>query len=166
MLRWNKNKFLGILNSHLVDYPTPINVTYFWSFGSTAGICLVIQLLTGIFLAMHYTPHIDYAFNSVEHIMRDVNNGWLIRYLHANGASMFFIVVYCHIFRGLYFGSYIKPRESLWCSGVFIFLLMMGTGFMGYVLPWGQMSFWGATVITNGIADARLVITVAPQKLI
>jgi ubiquinol-cytochrome c reductase cytochrome b subunit len=157
MLRWNKNKFLGILNSHLVDYPTPINVNYFWSFGSTAGICLVIQLLTGIFLAMHYTPHIDYAFNSVEHIMRDVNNGWLIRYLHANGASMFFIVVYCHIFRGLYFGSYIKPRESLWCSGVFIFLLMMGTGFMGYVLPWGQMSFWGATVITNLASAIPLV---------
>jgi len=106
---------------------------------------------------MHYTPHIDYAFNSVEHIMRDVNNGWLIRYLHANGASMFFIVVYCHIFRGLYFGSYIKPRESLWCSGVFIFLLMMGTGFMGYVLPWGQMSFWGATVITNLASAIPLV---------
>jgi len=157
MFRWNKNKFLGILNSHLVDYPTPINVNYFWSFGSTAGFCLVIQLLTGIFLAMHYTPHIDYAFNSVEHIMRDVNNGWLIRYLHANGASMFFIVVYCHIFRGLYFGSYIKPRESLWCSGVFIFLLMMGTGFMGYVLPWGQMSFWGATVITNLASAIPLV---------
>jgi len=157
MLRWNKNRFLGILNSHLVDYPTPINVNYFWSFGSTAGFCLVIQILTGIFLAMHYTPHIDYAFNSVEHIMRDVNNGWLIRYLHANGASMFFIVVYCHIFRGLYFGSYIKPRETLWCSGVFIFLLMMGTGFMGYVLPWGQMSFWGATVITNLASAIPLV---------
>jgi len=149
MFRWNKNRFLGILNSHIVDYPTPINVNYFWSFGSTAGFCLVIQLITGIFLAMHYTPHIDYAFNSVEHIMRDVNNGWLIRYLHANGASMFFIVVYCHIFRGLYFGSYIQPRGALWNSGVIIFLLMMGTGFMGYVLPWGQMSFWGATVITN-----------------
>jgi ubiquinol-cytochrome c reductase cytochrome b subunit len=118
-------------------------------FGSTAGICLVIQILTGIFLAMHYTPHIDLAFNSVEHIMRDVNNGWLIRYLHANGASMFFIVVYCHIFRGLYFGSYIYPRGQLWASGVIIFLLMMATAFMGYVLPWGQMSFWGATVITN-----------------
>jgi len=149
MVRWNKNRFLGILNSHIVDYPTPINLNYFWSFGSTAGLCLVIQLITGIFLAMHYTPHIDYAFNSVEHIMRDVNNGWLIRYFHANGASMFFIVIYCHIFRGLYFGSYIKPRETLWISGVFIFLLMMGTAFMGYVLPWGQMSFWGATVITN-----------------
>jgi len=149
MVRWNKNRFLGILNSHIVDYPTPINLNYFWSFGSTAGLCLVIQLITGIFLAMHYTPHIDYAFNSVEHIMRDVNNGWLIRYFHANGASMFFIVIYCHIFRGLYFGSYIRPRETLWISGVFIFLLMMGTALMGYVLPWGQMSFWGATVITN-----------------
>jgi len=120
-----------------------------WSFGSTAGICLVIQILTGIFLAMHYTAHISYAFGSVEHIMRDVNNGWLIRYLHANGASMFFIVVYAHIFRGLYFGSYMYPRGRLWASGVIIFLLMMATAFMGYVLPWGQMSFWGATVITN-----------------
>ena len=157
MFRWNKNRFLGILNSHIIDYPTPININYFWSFGSTAGICLLIQLITGIFLAMHYTPHIDYAFNSVEHIMRDVNNGWLIRYLHANGASIFFIVVYCHIFRGLYFGSYIKPREVLWNSGVIIFLLMMGTGFMGYVLPWGQMSFWGATVITNLASAVPLV---------
>ena len=120
-----------------------------WSFGSAAGLCLVIQIVTGIFLAMHYTPHIDLAFNSVEHIMRDVNNGWLIRYMHANGASMFFIVVYSHIFRELYYGSYIYPRGLLWCSGVIIFLLMMATGFMGYVLPWGQMSFWGATVITN-----------------
>jgi len=157
MFRWNKNRFLGILNSHIIDYPTPVNINYFWSFGSTAGICLLIQLITGIFLAMHYTPHIDYAFNSVEHIMRDVNNGWLIRYLHANGASVFFIVVYCHIFRGLYFGSYIKPREVLWNSGVIIFLLMMGTGFMGYVLPWGQMSFWGATVITNLASAVPLV---------
>jgi len=157
MFRWNKNRFLGILNSHIIDYPTPININYFWSFGSTAGICLLIQLITGIFLAMHYTPHIDYAFNSVEHIMRDVNNGWLIRYLHANGASIFFIIVYCHVFRGLYFGSYIKPREVLWNSGVIIFLLMMGTGFMGYVLPWGQMSFWGATVITNLASAVPLV---------
>jgi len=128
-----------------------------WSFGSTAGICLAIQILTGIFLAMHYSSHVDYAFSSVEHIMRDVNNGWLIRYLHANGASMFFIVTYCHIFRGLYFGSYMNPRGSLWNSGVIIFLLMMGTGFMGYVLPWGQMSFWGATVITN-LASAVPVV--------
>lgn len=147
--RWNKNNLLAIVDSHIIDYPTPINLNYMWSFGSTAGICLVIQIVTGIFLAMHYTPHIDLAFSSVEHIMSDVNNGWLIRYLHANGASMFFIVVYSHIFRGLYYGSYMSPRENLWASGVIIFLLMMATAFMGYVLPWGQMSFWGATVITN-----------------
>lgn len=147
--RLNKNFILSFVSSHIVDYPTPVNLNYLWSFGSTAGLCLVIQIISGIFLAMHYTPHIDYAFDSVEHIMRDVNNGWLIRYTHANGASMFFIVVYCHIFRGLYFGSYIKPRGALWASGVIIFLLMMATAFMGYVLPWGQMSFWGATVITN-----------------
>jgi len=147
--RWNKDPILSFLDSHIISYPTPVNLSYMWSFGSSAGICLVIQIITGIFLAMHYTPHIDLAFNSVEHIMRDVNNGWLIRYVHANGASMFFIVVYSHIFRGLYFGSYIYPRGKLWCSGVIIFLLMMATAFMGYVLPWGQMSFWGATVITN-----------------
>jgi len=147
--RWNKDATLSFIDSHIINYPTPINLNYMWSFGSAAGICLVIQIVTGIFLAMHYTPHVDYAFNSVEHIMRDVNNGWLIRYLHANGASMFFIVVYSHIFRGLYYGSYMYPRGTLWASGVVIFLLMMATGFMGYVLPWGQMSFWGATVITN-----------------
>jgi len=147
--RLNKNSLLSFINSHIIDYPTPSNLSYLWSFGSMAGICLVIQIITGIFLAMHYSCHVDLAFNSVEHIMRDVNNGWLLRYIHANGASMFFIVVYSHIFRGLYFGSYIKPRESLWISGVLIFLLMMATAFMGYVLPWGQMSFWGATVITN-----------------
>lgn len=149
MHRWNKNSLLAFVDSHIIDYPTPINLNYLWSFGSAAGICLVIQLLTGIFLAMHYTSHIDYAFNSIEHIMRDVNFGWLIRYIHANGASMFFVVVYSHIFRGLYFGSYMYPRGFLWISGVIILLLMMATGFMGYVLPWGQMSFWGATVITN-----------------
>lgn len=148
-IRWNKDQILSFIDSHIIDYPTPINLNYMWSFGSTAGMCLVIQIITGIFLAMHYTPHIDLAFSSVEHIMRDVNNGWLIRYLHANGASMFFIVVYCHIFRGLYYGSYMYPREKLWISGVVLFLLMMATAFMGYVLPWGQMSFWGATVITN-----------------
>ncbi len=148
-VRWNKDSILSFVDSHIISYPTPINLNYMWSFGSTAGICLVIQIITGIFLAMHYSPHIDLAFNSVEHIMRDVNNGWLIRYLHANGASMFFIVVYCHIFRGLYYGSYMFPRGKLWASGVIIFLLMMATAFMGYVLPWGQMSFWGATVITN-----------------
>jgi ubiquinol-cytochrome c reductase cytochrome b subunit len=155
--RWNKHSLLSFVDSHVINYPTPINLNYMWSFGSTAGICLGIQILTGIFLAMHYSSHVDYAFSSVEHIMRDVNNGWLIRYLHANGASMFFIVTYCHIFRGLYFGSYMNPRGPLWNSGVIIFLLMMGTGFMGYVLPWGQMSFWGATVITN-LASAIPVI--------
>lgn len=157
MKRLNKNSILSFVDSHIVSYPTPINLNYMWSFGSTAGICLVIQIVTGIFLAMHYTPHIDYAFLSVEHIMRDVNNGWLLRYAHANGASMFFIVVYCHIFRGLYYGSYIYPRGMLWASGVIIFLLMMATAFMGYVLPWGQMSFWGATVITNLFSAIPLV---------
>jgi len=147
--RWIKNYIISIFTNHLIKYPTPININYAWSFGSLAGICLIIQILTGIFLAMHYTAHIELAFSSVEHIMRDVNNGWLIRYAHANGASMFFIVVYCHIFRGLYFGSYMHPRQLLWCSGVLMFILMMATAFMGYVLPWGQMSFWGATVITS-----------------
>lgn len=147
--RWTKHPVYSFLASHVVDYPTPINLNYFWSFGSAAGVCLIIQLFTGIFLAMHYTPHISFAFSSVEHIMRDVSTGWLLRYLHANGASFFFIVVYCHLFRGLYFGSFIAPRSFLWVSGVSIFLLMMATAFMGYVLPWGQMSFWGATVITN-----------------
>jgi quinol-cytochrome oxidoreductase complex cytochrome b subunit len=149
MSRWNKDQILSFMGSHIIDYPTPINLNYFWSFGSAAGIALVIQILTGVFLAMHYTPNVELAFKSVEHIMRDVQGGWLIRYFHANGASIFFIVVYCHIFRGLYFGSYIYPRDRLWISGILIFFLMMATAFMGYVLPWGQMSFWGATVITN-----------------
>ena len=156
-MRWNKKSLFAVINNHIIDYPTPINLNYFYGFGSLAGIMLVIQILTGIFLAMHYTPHIDLAFNSVEHIMRDVNNGWLIRYTHANGASFFFIVVYIHIFRGLYYGSYITPRENLWCSGVVIFILMMATAFMGYVLPWGQMSFWGATVITNLFSAIPLI---------
>ena len=156
-MRWNKKSLFAVINNHLIDYPTPINLNYFYGLGSLAGIMLVVQILTGIFLAMHYTPHIDLAFNSVEHIMRDVNNGWLIRYMHANGASFFFIVVYVHIFRGLYYGSYITPREALWCSGVIIFILMMATAFMGYVLPWGQMSFWGATVITNLFSAIPLI---------
>ncbi|MEM6536579.1 MAG: cytochrome b N-terminal domain-containing protein [Pseudomonadota bacterium] len=132
-----------------VDFPTPKNLNYWYTFGGILAICLVVQILTGIILAMHYTPHVDYAFDSVEHIMRDVNYGWLLRYVHANGASMFFIAVYIHMFRGLYYGSYKEPREMLWILGVVIFLLMMATAFMGYVLPWGQMSYWGATVITN-----------------
>jgi ubiquinol-cytochrome c reductase cytochrome b subunit len=139
----------GFMNHHLIDYPTPRNLNYWWNFGSLAGIALVIQIITGIVLAMHYTPHVDMAFDSVEHIMRDVNYGWLMRYIHSNGASMFFIVVYIHIFRGLYYGSYKAPREILWWIGLAILLMMMATAFMGYVLPWGQMSFWGATVITN-----------------
>lgn len=129
--------------------PTPRNLNYWWNFGSLAGLMLVIQLISGIVLAMHYTPDTSLAFDSVERIMRDVNYGWLIRYMHANGASFFFIAVYIHILRGLYFGSYKAPREVLWMLGLVIFLLMMATAFMGYVLPWGQMSFWGATVITN-----------------
>jgi ubiquinol-cytochrome c reductase cytochrome b subunit len=132
-----------------VSYPTPRNLNYFWTFGAILMFMLVAQIVTGIILVMHYTPHASMAFNSVEHIMRDVNYGWLLRYLHANGASMFFVAVYIHIFRGLYYGSYKAPREVLWILGVIILLLMMATAFMGYVLPWGQMSFWGATVITN-----------------
>jgi len=155
--RWCKNFIIAFLDNHIIHYPTPINLTYAWSFGSSAGICLIIQMVSGIFLAMHYTPHIDLAFSSVEHIMRDVNHGWLIRYIHANGASMFFIVVYCHIFRGLYYGSYMHPRQLLWCSGVLIFILMMATAFMGYVLPWGQMSFWGATVITSLVTALPII---------
>ena len=137
------------INHNLRDYPTPKNLNYFWNFGSLAGVTLVIMIITGILLAMQYTADTDLAFDSVERIMRDVNNGWLLRYIHMNGASMFFIIVYIHIFRGLYYGSYKYPREILWMLGVVILLLMMATAFMGYVLPWGQMSFWGATVITN-----------------
>ena len=134
---------------HMADYKTPKNLSYMWSFGSIAGIALVIQIITGIVLAMHYTPHATMAFDSVENIMRNVNYGWLIRYLHAVGASMFFMAVYLHIMRGLYYGSYKSPRELVWFFGIFIFIAMMATAFMGYVLPWGQMSYWGATVITN-----------------
>ena len=131
-----KQPILSILNVHVVDYPSPSNINYFWSFGSIAGICLVLQIVTGIFLAMHYTPHVDLAVLSVEHIMRDVEGGWLRRYMHANGASMFFIVVYIHMFRGLYYGSYASPRELLWCIGVVILLLMIITAFIGkFTLP-------------------------------
>lgn len=134
---------------HMAEYRTPKNLSYMWSFGSIAGIGLLIQIITGIVLAMHYTPHATMAFDSVENIMRNVNYGWLIRYLHAVGASMFFMAVYLHIMRGLYYGSYKAPRELVWWFGIFIFIAMMATAFMGYVLPWGQMSYWGATVITN-----------------
>jgi quinol-cytochrome oxidoreductase complex cytochrome b subunit len=140
-----------------INHTTPSNLSYFWNFGSLALLCLVIQIITGVLLAMHYTADISLAFVSVEHIMRDVNNGWIIRYMHANGASMFFIVVYAHIMRGLYYTSYIRPRQLGWVFGVIILLLMIVTAFMGYVLPWGQMSFWGATVITNLVSAIPFV---------
>jgi len=148
-LRALNRPIVDVVNRHLIEYPTPANLSYFWGYGSMAGIFLGLQIVTGILLAMHYTPHVDLAFNSVEHIMRDVNGGWLLRYLHANGASLFFFVVYIHVGRGLYYGSYAAPRHILWIIGVVIIILMMATAFMGYVLPWGQMSFWAATVITN-----------------
>ena len=153
------------LQHTLVDYPTPKNLNYWWNFGSLAGIFLMIQIITGIVLAMHYTPSVEGAFASIEHIMRDVNYGWLIRYIHMNGASFFFIVVYIHIFRGLYYGSYKSPREVLWWLGLTILLLMMATAFMGYVLPWGQMSFWGATVITNLFSAVPIVGTAVVEWL-
>lgn len=149
--RWLESRLpiIGLVHSSFVSFPTPKNLNYWYTFGGILSMCLVVQLITGIVLVMHYTPHADFAFASVEHIMRDVNYGWLMRYMHANGASMFFIAVYIHMFRGLYYGSYKAPREVLWIIGVLIYLAMMATGFMGYVLPWGQMSFWGAKVITN-----------------
>ncbi len=140
---------LSLVHGSFVAFPTPKNLNYWWTFGGIAFFVLVVQLLTGIVLVMHYTPNDALAFASVEHIMRDVNYGWLLRYLHMNGASMFFIAVYIHMFRGMYYGSYKEPREIAWILGVLLFLLMMATAFMGYVLPWGQMSLWGATVITN-----------------
>ena len=139
----------GLIYSSFVAYPVPRNLNYWWTFGGILAFVLVVQIVTGIVLAMHYTPHVDHAFNSVEHIMRDVNYGWLLRYVHANGASMFFLAAYIHMFRGMYYGSYKEPREILWILGVILLLLMIMTGFMGYELPWGQMSFWAATVITN-----------------
>jgi ubiquinol-cytochrome c reductase cytochrome b/c1 subunit len=151
LVRWIDHRLpiFTFMNHELNEYPTPRNLNYWWNFGSLAGIMLMIMIVSGIFLAMAYTPQKDMAFESVERIMRDVNWGWLMRYIHMNGASMFFIITYIHIFRGLYYGSYKEPRELLWMLGVVILLLMMATAFMGYVLPWGQMSYWGATVITN-----------------
>lgn len=143
------NVLLRIVNSYIVDSPQPANLSYLWNFGSLLGLCLVLQILTGCFLAMHYCAHVDMAFDSVEHIMRDVSNGWIIRYTHANVASFFFIFVYVHIARGMYYGSFKSPRVLLWSIGVIILILMMAIGFLGYVLPYGQMSLWGATVITN-----------------
>ena len=146
-----------MMNKEYAVFPTPKNFNYFWNFGALATVALLLMIATGIFLAMNYTPDSTMAFDSVERIMRDVNYGWLLRYAHANGASMFFLVVYVHIFRGMYYGSYKSPRELLWMLGVVILLLMMATAFMGYVLPWGQMSFWGATVITNLFSAFPLV---------
>jgi len=143
------NPYLSIMNSYIIDSPSPSNLSYIWNYGSLLGLCLIIQIISGVTLAMHYTPEVNLAFISVEHIMRDVNNGWILRYIHANAASLFFICVYIHMAKAIYYGSYKKPRSTLWNIGVIIFLLMMATAFLGYVLPWGSMSYWGATVITN-----------------
>ena len=156
--KWFNDRLpLLTLASHLTDYPTPKNLNYWWTFGGILTFCLITQIVTGLILAMHYIAHADLAFESVEHIMRNVNYGWLIRYVHANGASMFFLAVYIHIFRSLYYGSYKSPREIIWMLGMIIYILMMAAAFMGYVLPWGQMSFWGATVITNLFSAIPLV---------
>ena len=156
--KWFNDRLpLLTLSKHLQDYPTPKNLNYWWTFGGILTFCLMTQIVTGLILAMHYVAHADMAFESVEHIMRNVNYGWLIRYVHANGASMFFLAVYIHIFRSLYYGSYKSPREIIWILGMIIYLLMMMTAFMGYVLPWGQMSFWGATVITNLFSAIPLI---------
>ncbi len=151
VIRWVDTRLpiFTYMDKEYGSFPMPKNLNYWWNFGALASIMLVVMIVTGIVLAMSYTPHATMAFDSVERIMRDVNYGWLLRYIHANGASMFFIAVYIHIFRGLYYGSYKSPRELLWMLGVVILLLMMATAFMGYVLPWGQMSFWGAQVITS-----------------
>ena len=146
---FKKDSFLSIVNNALVDYPTPVNINYFWNYGVLSAFFLGIQIITGVFLAMHYVSSVEQAFNSVEHIMRDVQYGWLIRYFHSNGASFFFILVYLHMLRGLYYGSYVYPTHRVWYIGVTIYIVMMATAFLGYVLPWGQMSLWGATVITN-----------------
>ena len=158
-LKWLEQRLpiIGLVHSSFVAYPTPRNLNYWWTFGAILSMMLGVQIITGVILAMHYTPHADLAFKSVELIVRDVNYGWLIRNMHACGASMFFLAVYIHMFRGLYYGSYKAPREVLWILGVIIYLLMMATGFLGYTLPWGQMSFWGATVITNFFSAIPIV---------
>ena len=144
--------FFKLVNSYLIDSPQPINISYLWNFGSLLAVCLIIQIVTGVTLAMHFNPSVQEAFNSVEHIMRDVNNGWLVRYLHSNTASAFFFLVYLHVGRGIYYGSYRSPRTLVWAIGTIILILMIAIGFLGYVLPYGQMSLWGATVITNLIS--------------
>jgi ubiquinol-cytochrome c reductase cytochrome b/c1 subunit len=159
VIRWIDDRlpFVNFLNHELNEYPTPRNLSYWWNFGSLSGITLIIMIVSGIVLAMQYTPGADNAFDSVERIMRDVNYGWLIRYIHMNGASMFFALIYIHLFRGLYYGSYKNPRELLWIIGVIILVLAITTAFMGYVLPWGQMSYWAATVITNLFSAIPLI---------
>jgi len=144
-----KNSAVYSIYKMLFLYPAPMNLSYYWNFGVYALVGLLVQIITGMLLAMHYVPDMNLAFLSVEHIMRDVNHGWMLRYIHANGASVFFMVVYAHVFRNLYYGSFMYPREALWIVGVMILVLMIATAFLGYVLPWGQMSFWAATVITN-----------------
>ena len=157
--KWLESRLpiIGLVHSSFVVFPNPRNLNYWWTFGGILAFMLVSQIITGVVLAMHYTAHSDLAFASVEHIMRDVNYGWLLRYWHANGASMYFFAIYIHIFRGMYYGSYKAPREVLWLLGFIIYLLSMATAFMGYVLPWGQMSFWGATVITSLFSAIPLV---------
>src|SRR6201993_3886207 len=159
VIRWIDYRlpFVGMLQHELYEYPTPRNLSYWWNFGSLSGIMLVVMIVTGIFLAMQYTPHADLAFDSVERIMRDVDYGWMLRYAHMNGASMFFALLYIHMFRGLYYGSYKQPRELLWILGVIILILAIMTAFRGYVLPWGQMSYWAATVITNLFSAIPLI---------
>lgn len=159
VLNWIDRRLpiLSLMQKEYGTFPTPRNFNYFWNFGALAMITLAIMMTTGIFLAMNYQPNVSMAFDSVQRIMRDVNYGWLLRYVHQTGASMFFIAVYIHIFRGLYYGSYKAPRELLWMIGVVLLLLMMATAFMGYVLPWGQMSYWGATVITNLFSALPLI---------
>ena len=165
--RWFESRLPigGLIHSSFVAYPTPRNLNYLYAFGAILSFMLVAQILTGIILAMHYVPNATMAFGSVEHIMRDVNYGWLLRYLHSNGASMFFLAVYVHMLRGLYYGSFMAPREVLWILGVIIYLLMVATAFLGYVLPWGSMSFAGATVITNLFTAIPLVGTTVAHWL-
>ena len=168
LTRWLDSRLplMRFTSEHVLQFPTPKNLNYFWTFGFILTMCLVTQIITGIILAMHYAPSTLLAFDSVEHIMRNVNYGWLIRYMHSNGASMFFLAVFIHMFRGLYYGSYKEPREVIWILGCIIYLLMIVTAFMGYVLPWGQMSFWGATVIINLVGTLPLIGESLTQMLL
>ena len=168
LTRWLDSRLplMRFTSEHVLQFPTPKNLNYFWTFGFILTMCLVTQIITGIILAMHYAPSTLLAFDSVEHIMRNVNYGWLIRYIHSNGASMFFLAVFIHMFRGLYYGSYKEPREVIWILGCIIYLLMIVTAFMGYVLPWGQMSFWGATVIINLVGTLPLIGESLTQMLL